>query len=272
MTRLLLIILKLILLPLIFMIIILMLIMTRLLLIIFKLTLLQLIFIWRCLVSCGTLSGPRTLGRPRRDTKAKAAGAKPECKTKNASRAGACARHPRSFRFARAGTANLSEIVFRNSLVAFSQTTYPHRRTKTLNIPIGCFLVTGLRKTYEQISGTQLPLRTRSQSLWIPAVRPEWSRMNPICPQSGPPKAHVSHSPESISHSPNSISHSPNSILGRVVPYSTSLISERIENLGLKPRDPKSEDFNKGLNRKVPAWGTLARIWKSGSEARRPQM
>ena len=49
------------------------------------------------------------------------------------------------------------------------------------------------------------------------------------------------------------------------------LVSERIENLGLKPRDPKSEDFNEGLNRKVPALGTLARIWKSGSEAQRPQ-
>ena len=91
-----------------------MLIMTLLLIIILKLILIPLILIWRCLVSCGTLSGPRTLGRPRRDTKAKAAGAKPECKTKNASRAGACARQPRSFRL-EDGSTDLGHP-FRNEL------------------------------------------------------------------------------------------------------------------------------------------------------------
>ena len=44
-----------------------------------------------------------------------------------------------------------------------------------------------------------------------------------------------------------------------------------LRSLAPEPRDPRSGDFNKGLNRKVSGSVALARIWKSGSEGQGPK-
>ena len=40
---------------------------------------------------------------------------------------------------------------------------------------------------------------------------------------------------------------------------------------GQPARAPQSEEFNKGLKKKVSGLGALARSWKSGSEGRGPK-